>query len=80
MDIDSEEAAGPAPKAQYGRIVRDEDGNVIDIIIEEVEEDEEESKEKAGSGWGAPLNPEEESVESVSAKTEVVKGELRVWI
>lgn len=62
----------------YGRIVRDEDGNVIDIIIDG--EDEEKEKEEEESRWGKPLNPEDDGFEKapVQAKTQVVRGECNL--
>ena len=54
----------------YGRIVRDEAGNVIDIILEE---DEPTQEEQEDGGRGA-LNPEKEwEPEAVEAKTDVVR-------
>lgn len=55
--------------------MRDEEGNVIDIIIDG-EEDEKEEKE-VDKRWGKPLNPEEDEFEKapVQAKTQVVRGE-----
>lgn len=68
----AETEAEPTPKVSYGRIVRDEDGNVIDIILEE---DEDETAQKEGGVEGA-LNPEEEyQPEAVEAKTDVVRCE-----
>jgi len=59
------------PKVSYGRIIRDEDGNVIDIILDD--EDEEETGAVEQEGRGA-LNPKEEYVpERVEAKTDVVR-------
>lgn len=57
--------------------MRDEDGNVIDIIIDG-EEDEEDKDED--NRWGKPLNPEEDGFEKapVQAKTQVVRGEYEV--
>jgi len=63
------------PKVSYGRIIRDEDGNVIDIILDDDDEDEDEAKTGAveREGRGA-LNPKEEYVpERVEAKTDVVR-------
>lgn len=60
-----------APKVGFGRIVRDEEGNVIDIIIDGDEEEQEDSGIK-------PLNPPEEDEfepAPVQAKTQVVRGE-----
>ncbi|GMK59097.1 hypothetical protein CspeluHIS016_0701120 [Cutaneotrichosporon spelunceum] len=58
---------GAAPTIGFGRIVRDDDGNVIDIIIDG-EEDEDE-----GHGQPQPLNEEEEEPEKIVAKTQVVR-------
>ncbi|CAK9782808.1 putative ribosomal large subunit biogenesis-related protein [Cutaneotrichosporon oleaginosum] len=58
----TEEAS--APKIGFGRIVRDDDGNVIDIIIDDDEEDD---------GKPKPLNAEEKAPEPVVAKTQVVR-------
>lgn len=60
-----------APKIGFGRIVRDADGNVIDIIIDGEEEETEEDE-----ATRKPLNPEEKPMEKVVAKTQVVRGEL----
>lgn len=61
-----------APKVSYGRIVRDEQGNVIDIILEE---DEQAEADEEGGVKGA-LNPEKEyEPEAVEAKTDVVRCE-----
>ena len=49
----------------YGRIIRDEDGNVIDIILPEDEKTEETVEEEE----------EEEKERVVEAKTDVVKCE-----
>ncbi|BEJ12800.1 hypothetical protein CspHIS471_0212600 [Cutaneotrichosporon sp. HIS471] len=57
----TEDAA--APKIGFGRIVRDEEGNVIDIIIDGEEED----------GKLKPLNEDEKAPERVVAKTQVVR-------
>lgn len=60
------------PKVSYGRIVRDEQGNVIDIILEE---DEGEKEEEEGGVEGA-MNPEKDyEPEAVEAKTDVVRCE-----
>lgn len=60
-----EAGAEATAKVSYGRIVRDEAGNVVDIILED--EDQEEEKDEA-------LNPEEEyQPEAVEAKTDVVR-------
>ncbi|EJT51510.1 ribosomal large subunit biogenesis-related protein [Trichosporon asahii var. asahii CBS 2479] len=66
-----------APSIGFGRIVRDEEGNVIDIIIDG-EEDEKEEKEE-DKRWGKPLNPEEDEFEKapVQAKTQVVRADPR---
>lgn len=61
------EGEAAPPKIGFGRIVRDEDGNVIDIIIDGEDEDD---------GQPKPLNPAVEKVpEKVVAKTQVVRGE-----
>jgi nucleolar protein 16 len=74
MDIDELDYV---PKQQFGRIIRDADGNVIDIIIDEEDEEtkgktqeeiDEENRTK-------PLNDEESAPEVVLAKTDVVKRE-----
>lgn len=70
MDVDAAEQ----PKVSYGRIVRDEAGNVIDIILDDDEE------EPAPAEEGVPgrqaLNPEHEyEPEAVEAKTDVVRCE-----
>lgn len=66
-----------APVVGFGRIVRDAEGNVIDIIIDGEEEETQEKEEE--SRWGKPLNPEEDAFEKapVQAKTQVVRGEYR---
>lgn len=63
-----------APAVGFGRIIRDEEGNVIDIIIDGEEEEEEKEEDKR---WGKPLNPEDDGVKKapVPAKTQVVRGE-----
>lgn len=63
-----------APKVGFGRIIRDEEGNVIDIIIDEEPEamDEDEGDKRV------PLNEEEPEREEVVAKTAVVRGECRM--
>jgi len=62
------------PKVSYGRIIRDDEGNVIDIILDDEEEDNG-SKEVVEEGREA-LNPEKEWVpERVEAKTDVVRCE-----
>ncbi|WRT68198.1 nucleolar protein 16 [Kwoniella shivajii] len=55
-----------APKVGFGRIIRDEDGNVIDIII-----DEDESIEQEETNIPFPEDGEEKP--SVVGKTEVVR-------
>lgn len=61
------------PKVSYGRIIRDEDGNVIDIILDDEDEDEGETGAVEQERRGA-LNPKEEYVpERVEAKTDVVR-------
>jgi hypothetical protein len=61
------------PKVSYGRIVRDEQGNVIDIILEE----DEEVQEQQEDGVKGALNPEREyEPEAVEAKTDVVRCEF----
>jgi nucleolar protein 16 len=61
-----------APKVSYGRIIRDDAGNVVDIILDE--EDEEAEGEDEGR---EALNPEEEYVPApVEAKTDVVRCEF----
>jgi hypothetical protein len=58
------------PKVSYGRIIRDDAGNVIDIILDDDEDKEEEEE----GGRGEALNPEKEYVpERVEAKTDVVR-------
>jgi nucleolar protein 16 len=67
-----------APKVSYGRIIRDDEGNVVDIILDD---DEEDQKMGEGEGEGGAeqegreaLNPEEDYVpEPVQAKTDVVR-------
>jgi nucleolar protein 16 len=59
------------PKVSYGRIIRDDQGNVIDIILDE--EEEQGAKDGEGEVEGA-LNPAKEWVpEKVEAKTDVVR-------
>ncbi|WWC71764.1 nucleolar protein 16 [Kwoniella pini CBS 10737] len=53
------------PKVGFGRIIRDEEGNVIDIIIDEDEELEQEGN--------VPFAEDEGEKEPVEGKTEVVK-------
>jgi hypothetical protein len=67
MDVD----AAPV-KATFGRIIRDEAGNVIDIIIDEDDEEKAEENKEETNGWKAYA--EESVVERVEAKTQVVKG------
>jgi hypothetical protein len=60
-----------APKVSYGRIIRDDAGNVVDIILDEEDEEAEEKDEGREA-----LNPEEEYVPApVEAKTDVVRCE-----
>jgi len=56
----------------YGRIIRDDEGNVVDIILDEDDKQEEEE----GDGGQRPLNDEEEvfEPEPVEAKTDVVRA------
>lgn len=75
MDVDS---AGAPSKTSFGRIIRDVDGNIIDIIIEGEEKKDEGAEEGAEAGAGVkrvPLNPVEKAAEVVVAKTDVVKRE-----
>lgn len=58
------EAEAQNVKVGFGRIIRDEEGNVIDIIIDEDEEKQEEEQIEVD---------EEKELEPVEAKTEVVK-------
>ena len=61
------------PKVSYGRIIRDDQGNVIDIILDE--EEDQGPKDGEGEVEGA-LNPAKEWVpEKVEAKTDVVRCE-----
>ncbi|ODO07619.1 nucleolar protein 16 [Cryptococcus wingfieldii CBS 7118] len=60
-----EEEAGPV-KVGFGKIIRDEEGNVIDIIIEG--EEEEEAQKKAEEEMEV-----DEKSKKVEAKTEVVR-------
>lgn len=60
MDVETE---GEIP-AGFGRIIRDEEGNVIDIIL--AEEDEEEAARSE--------DEEDQRVQKVEGKTEVAKG------
>jgi nucleolar protein 16 len=61
------------PKVSYGRIIRDDQGNVIDIILDE--EEDQGGKDGEGEVEGA-LNPVKEWVpEKVEAKTDVVRCE-----
>jgi nucleolar protein 16 len=61
------------PKVSYGRIIRDDQGNVIDIILDD--EESEGMKDGEGEVEGA-LNPAKEWVpEKVEAKTDVVRCE-----
>ena len=52
------------PVVGYGRIVRDEEGNVIDIILPEDDEDQED------------VDQEEEEMKTVEARTDVVRCEF----
>jgi hypothetical protein len=61
------------PKVSYGRIIRDDQGNVIDIILDE--EGDQGAKDGGEEVEGA-LNPAKEWVpEKVEAKTDVVRCE-----
>lgn len=70
--VDDEEA----PKVGFGRIIRDDEGNVIDIIIDG--EDEEEKMDVVDEDKWTPLNDEEVEGKVVQAKTDVVRGESSV--
>jgi nucleolar protein 16 len=61
-DVDAEAHAEAAPKVGFGRIIRDEEGNVVDIIIDEEPEQDDEQEEEVQR-------------EPVLAKTDVVKCE-----
>jgi nucleolar protein 16 len=62
------------PKVSYGRIIRDDQGNVIDIILDE-EENQDQGMRDGQEVEGA-LNPAKEWVpERVEAKTDVVRCE-----
>ena len=59
------------PKVSYGRIIRDEQGNVIDIILDE---EEDQGMKDGGEEVEGALNPAKEWVpERVEAKTDVVR-------
>jgi hypothetical protein len=61
------------PKVSYGRIIRDDQGNVIDIILDE---EEDQSAKNGGEEVEGALNPAKEWVpEKVEAKTDVVRCE-----
>jgi len=63
------------PKVSYGRIIRDDQGNVIDIILDE-EEDQDQGAKDGGEEVEGALNPAKEWVpEKVEAKTDVVRCE-----
>ena len=72
------------PRVGFGRIIRDAEGNVIDIIIDEepqpaqgAEEDEEmDGRAVAATTTIAGDAGEEEVVQAVEAKTDVVRCEL----
>lgn len=66
VDADADADAGAAPKVGFGRIIRDEEGNVVDIIIDEEPEQED-----------AQDDEEEPQREPVLAKTDVVMCE---WV
>jgi hypothetical protein len=69
----STESNEEVPKVSYGRIIRDDQGNVIDIILDE--EEDQGAKDGEGEIEGA-LNPAKEWVpEKVVAKTDVVRCE-----
>jgi nucleolar protein 16 len=69
----STESNEEVPKVSYGRIIRDDQGNVIDIILDE--EEDQGAKDGEGEVEGA-LNPVKEWVpEKVEAKTDVVRCE-----
>ncbi|RSH81354.1 Nucleolar protein 16 [Saitozyma podzolica] len=63
VDADADVDAEAAPKVGFGRIIRDEDGNVVDIIIDEEPEQ-----------GDAQDDEEEPQREPVLAKTDVVKS------
>ncbi|WOO82677.1 Nucleolar protein 16 [Vanrija pseudolonga] len=72
-DADMAEAA-PAPSGSFGRIIRDADGNIVDIVLDDEEEVVEVEEPKAeGSGSAKPLNVETAPLAPVVAKTEVVR-------
>jgi nucleolar protein 16 len=59
------------PKVSYGRIIRDDQGNVIDIILDE---EEDQGAKDGGEEVEGALNPAKEWVpEKVEAKTDVVR-------
>ena len=61
------------PKVSYGRIIRDDQGNVIDIILDE---EEDQGVKDGGEEVEGALNPVKEWVpERVEAKTDVVRCE-----
>jgi len=61
------------PKVSYGRIIRDDQGNVIDIILDE---EEDQGVKDSGEEVEGALNPVKEWVpERVEAKTDVVRCE-----
>lgn len=72
VDVDHEMEV--TSKMSYGRIVRDEQGNVIDIILDEEEDDLEETDAGKKDGGRRALNPEKDyEPEAVQAKTDVVR-------
>lgn len=60
----------PAPTVGFGQIIRDAEGNVIDIILPEEDEQEGEAQGEATDEENAPLAP-------VKAKTDVVRSTSR---
>ncbi|KAL7421229.1 Nucleolar protein 16 [Cryptotrichosporon argae] len=63
-------AAPPKPAAKFGRIIRDADGNVVDIIIDGEEDDEAEAAEAIEVD---AVEDDEEEARIVEAKTDVVR-------
>ncbi|WWC90907.1 uncharacterized protein L201_005845 [Kwoniella dendrophila CBS 6074] len=74
IDIDEEDEQ-VQPKVGFGRIIRDEEGNVIDIIIDEDEEQEAvvEGKEQGNNSRNIPFEADQGEKPQVVGKTEVVR-------
>lgn len=85
--LTEEEEEAAKPRVGFGRIIRDEEGNVVDIIIDEEPQAAEGAVGEDGEGWGEGegmgVEGEEEEEEGqgrrVEAKTDVVRCEYSLY-